>query len=50
MSAETNRLGFMGLGIMGYPMASCLHEAGYPVTVLDDAKTQAVQFQAVRRG
>ena len=40
MSATPKGLGFIGLGMMGYPMASLLHRAGYPLTVFDVAQTQ----------
>ena len=50
MSTETKSLGFIGLGMMGYPMASHLHAAGYPLTVFDIAKVQSAQFQAEHAG
>ncbi|MAU12885.1 MAG: oxidoreductase [Anaerolineaceae bacterium] len=45
MSQELPKLGFIGLGLMGGPMARLLVEAGYPVTVfdLDPAKMEAIQ-------
>ena len=33
MTSETTRIGFIGLGLMGKPMAGHLIKAGYPVTV-----------------
>src|SRR5512135_2980734 len=33
MASETTRIGFIGLGLMGKPMAGHLIKAGYPVTV-----------------
>jgi 3-hydroxyisobutyrate dehydrogenase len=38
------RVGFIGLGMMGYPMAHLLHQAGYPLTVLDTAAAQVARF------
>ncbi len=35
----TERIGFIGLGIMGKPMAGHLLRAGYPLTVLDIVQT-----------
>lgn len=32
---EIKKIGFIGLGSMGFPMASCLLKAGYEVTVYD---------------
>src|ERR1700753_2362465 len=41
MSASTTRVGFVGLGTMGWPMAHNLAEAGFPLTVRDaDAGVQ----------
>ncbi|MCX7839375.1 MAG: NAD(P)-binding domain-containing protein, partial [Anaerolineae bacterium] len=34
----TERIGFIGLGIMGKPMAMHLVNAGYPLTVLQSNK------------
>jgi 3-hydroxyisobutyrate dehydrogenase len=50
MSVTMKSLGFIGLGMMGYPMASRLHTAGYPLTVLDIAKVQTARFQAEHAG
>ena len=35
----TEKIGFIGLGIMGKPMAQHLLNAGYPLTVLDVVKS-----------
>jgi len=35
VSARTERIGFIGLGIMGQPMAGHLLDAGYPLTVFN---------------
>jgi len=43
-AAEARRIGFVGLGNMGQPMAALLPQAGYSLTVydVDPAKTHAV--------
>lgn len=46
MSSTRKGLGFIGLGMMGYPMASRLYEAGHRLTVLDAASEKASRFQA----
>ena len=38
------RVGFIGLGIMGYPMAENLNRAGYPLTVHNRTRQKAKQF------
>jgi 3-hydroxyisobutyrate dehydrogenase len=43
MSAAA-KIGFIGVGSMGWPMASRLHQAGFAVTVFDAAQTQAARF------
>jgi 3-hydroxyisobutyrate dehydrogenase-like beta-hydroxyacid dehydrogenase len=35
MRMEKSRIGFIGIGVMGAPMAGHLYRAGYPLTVLD---------------
>lgn len=43
-------IGFVGLGIMGFPMANSLHEAGYPLVVYDINKERVralVELDAV---
>jgi 3-hydroxyisobutyrate dehydrogenase len=50
MSVTAKRLGFIGLGMMGYPMASLLHKAGYELTVLDVAQAQVARFLAEHAG
>lgn len=42
------RIGFIGLGIMGKPMATHLLQAGYPLTVLD--RSRAPQDELVAAG
>jgi 3-hydroxyisobutyrate dehydrogenase len=37
-------IGFVGLGSMGWPMASLLHKAGYPLQVIDASKERAQAF------
>ena len=31
--SRSQRVGFIGLGVMGYPMAACVADAGFPLTV-----------------
>jgi 3-hydroxyisobutyrate dehydrogenase len=37
-------IGFVGLGSMGWPMASLLHKAGYPLQIIDASKERAQSF------
>ena len=37
-------IGFIGLGSMGWPMASLLHKAGYPLQVIDASAERAQKF------
>ncbi|MDO8695457.1 MAG: NAD(P)-dependent oxidoreductase [Sheuella sp.] len=37
-------IGFIGLGSMGWPMASLLHKAGYPLIVIDACAERAQKF------
>ncbi len=37
-------IGFIGLGSMGWPMASLLHKAGYPLVVIDASTERAQKF------
>jgi 3-hydroxyisobutyrate dehydrogenase len=39
-------IGFIGLGSMGWPMASLLHKAGYPLIVIDASAERAQKFAA----
>jgi 3-hydroxyisobutyrate dehydrogenase len=43
MSAKQT-IGFIGLGSMGWPMASLLHKAGYPLQVIDASTERAQAF------
>jgi len=43
------RIGFIGLGVMGTPMASHLAAAGYELTVLDIDRAKAERFAAAHR-
>lgn len=43
------RIGFIGLGVMGTPMASHLAAAGYELTVLDIDRTKAERLAAQHR-
>lgn len=44
MSGSGKRLGFIGLGMMGYPMASRLHQAGHSLIIFDVAEAQVDKF------
>ena len=44
MSATRPTIGFVGLGAMGWPMASNLVKAGFPVVVLDARAEEAARF------
>ena len=44
MSAPQERVGLVGIGSMGWPMAARLVQAGYAVTVFDAAPGQADKF------
>ena len=44
--AQPEMLGFIGLGIMGYPMAENLLKAGYPLTVFNRTRQKAEQLAA----
>jgi hypothetical protein len=42
--ADKPRVGFIGIGNMGWPMASCLVKAGFPVRVNDARREVANNF------
>ena len=42
--STTQTIGFIGLGSMGWPMASLLHKAGYPLLVIDASAERAQKF------
>ena len=44
MSAPIKRIGFIGIGNMGWPMAANLLKAGFDVAVCDAAPGRAAQF------
>ncbi|CAN5570625.1 2-hydroxy-3-oxopropionate reductase [soil metagenome] len=44
MANEITSIGFVGLGIMGYPMAKNLAEAGHPLTVHNRTHEKAARF------
>ncbi len=46
MTETKPRLGFVGLGIMGAPMAENLREAGYPLVVHNRGRAKAERFVA----
>src|SRR5467141_2092731 len=41
---ETRKLAFLGLGVMGFPMAGHLARAGYDVTVYNRTPAKALQW------
>lgn len=45
-----SKLGMIGLGKMGYPMAHLLHRAGYALTIFDLDRAQTTRFVAEHRG
>ncbi len=44
------RIGFIGLGVMGTPMAGHLAKAGYPLTILDINRANADRLAAAHQG
>ena len=42
--ADTQTVGFIGVGNMGWPMAACLVRAGFPVQVNDSRRDVALNF------
>ncbi|MCI9334118.1 MAG: 2-hydroxy-3-oxopropionate reductase [Lachnospiraceae bacterium] len=44
---ETNKIGFIGLGIMGKPMAKNLIKAGYQLVIYDIKEENLAQFRAL---
>lgn len=50
MSEGTARVGFVGIGKMGYPMAACLRRAGVEVMAFDVAVSAAERFVAEHGG
>jgi 3-hydroxyisobutyrate dehydrogenase len=46
MSVAKPRVGFIGLGVMGYPMARHLARAGYPLSVYDINRDSLTRLQA----
>ncbi len=46
MSAAVQRVGFIGVGNMGWPMAANLVKAGFAVTVMDAVPGRAAKFAA----
>ena len=43
---EREKLGFIGLGIMGFPMAANLLKAGFPLTVYNGTRHKAEELAA----
>jgi len=44
MMSNATKIGFVGLGVMGWPMAACLVKAGFDVRVTDVVPGKAEQF------
>ena len=49
-SVSSQRVAFLGLGVMGYPMAGHLHLAGHQVTVYNRTATKSAAFCAEYTG
>jgi 3-hydroxyisobutyrate dehydrogenase len=49
-SEREGTIGFVGLGMMGYPMARRLRQAGYPLVLLDQDRERADGFVADHGG
>lgn len=45
-STPSKKVAFLGLGVMGYPMAGHLHLAGHQVTVYNRSTSKSIAFQA----
>ena len=45
-----NKAAFIGLGVMGYPMAGHLASAGHSVSVYNRTKAKAEQWQKEHKG
>jgi 3-hydroxyisobutyrate dehydrogenase len=50
MTAAKKAIGFIGLGRMGYPMASQLHGAGHQLTLFDAVPAQTARFASEHAG
>ena len=50
MGKTNRRLGFIGLGKMGYPMAGRLYRAGHHLITFDNARARAQEFVAGHSG
>src|SRR5215207_2405963 len=50
MADESRRVAFLGLGVMGYPMAGHLASAGHRVTVFNRTPAKAAQWVAQHGG
>lgn len=46
MTSRLPKIGFVGLGAMGDPMAACLVKAGYPVLAFDSRPQRVAEFVA----
>lgn len=50
MGANQPRIGFIGIGAMGDPMAACLIKAGFSVTVFDNRPQRVTEFVSTHGG
>jgi 3-hydroxyisobutyrate dehydrogenase len=50
MAASKPRIGFIGIGAMGDPMAACLIKAGFSVTVFDNRPQRVTEFVSAHGG
>jgi 3-hydroxyisobutyrate dehydrogenase len=49
-STPSKKIAFLGLGVMGYPMAGHLHLAGHSVTVYNRSTAKSIAFQTEYTG
>lgn len=49
-TAQAVSVAFIGLGVMGYPMAGHLHRAGHTVTVYNRNKAKSIEWLALHPG
>ena len=46
----SNNIAFIGLGVMGYPMAGYISKAGYNVTIFNRTKAKAEKWVSEYKG
>jgi 3-hydroxyisobutyrate dehydrogenase len=47
---KISKVGFIGLGVMGFPMAGYLHKNGFQTTVYNRTKTKSEHWQSTYHG